>query len=328
MKPFQSRQPIPIALIGMVMIALMVVAAYNTDELPIIGAGATYEAEFTNAAGVRPGNPVKVAGVVVGRVEDVELGEEAVEVSFRVDDAWIGNKSRASVQLNTLLGQRYVAVDPLGDEDLGDGGTIPLDRTDTPYQIIPAINRLSQTVGEIDVAQLSSSLDTMSDTFANTSDDVQSAFDGLARLSTTVTKRNQGLSELLARANRVAGTVASRDEQVARLLKDVNPLLDELTRRREAIHSLLVGTEELSRQLRGLVAENRAELRPALEHLDEVATVLAKNRKNLDAGIDALGPYVHLFTNTVGNGRWFDAYVCGLLPLPLAGANTEGCEAS
>lgn len=328
MKAFQSRNPIPIALIGSLVLAIVVLAAYNTDKLPLVGGGATYTAELSNAAGIRPGNPVKVAGVVVGRVKEVELAGTAVEVTFRIDDAWIGDASTASVQLNTLLGQRYLAVDPLGEETMAEGGVIPLARTDTPYDIIPAINKLSQTVGEIDTDALAESFDALSDTFADTPDDVQAAFRGLSRLSETVTKRNQGLSQLLERADVVAGTVAERDEQITRLVQDVNPLLQELTVRREAIHQLLVGTRDLGVQLSGLVDDNEKTLKPALTRLANVAEVLAANEQNIDASIKAIQPYVHLFTNAVGVGRWFDAYVCGLLPPPLAGINTEGCESS
>lgn len=328
MKPFQSRNPIPIALIGSVLLILLVAAAYNTDKLPLIGGGKTYTAEFSNAAGIRAGNPVKVAGVVVGRVKEVELDGTAVDVTFKIDEAWIGDESTASVQLNTLLGQRYLAIDPQGEGELGDGDTIPLARTQTPYDIIPAINKLSQTVGEIDTDALAASLDTLADTFADTPEDVQSAFRGLTRLSATVTRRNRGLGQLLERTDVVAGTLADRDTQIDRLIRDVNPLLEELTRRREAIHALFVGTQDLSTQLSGLVKDNEKTLRPALTRLANVADVLAENEKNIDASIKAIDPYVHLFTNAVGVGRWFDAYVCGLLPPPIAGMNTEGCESS
>lgn len=328
MKPFQSRNPIPIALIGSVLLVLLVAAAYNTDKLPLIGGGTTYTAEFSNAAGIRAGNPVKVAGVVVGRVKEVELDGTAVDVTFRIDDAWIGDESTASVQLNTLLGQRYLAIDPQGEEELADGDTIPLARTETPYDIIPAVNKLSQTVGEIDTEKLAASLDALSDTFADTPDDVQAAFRGLTRLSATVTQRNRGLGQLLERTDTVAGTLAERDTQIERLIRDVNPLLEELTVRREAIHALLVGTQDLSAQLSGLVADNERTLKPALTRLANVADVLAENQENIDASIKALDPYVHLFTNAVGIGRWFDAYVCGIAPPPIAGMNTEGCESS
>jgi len=95
-------------------------------------------------------------------------------------------------------------------------------------------------------------------------------------------------------------------------------LLAEVRQRRAAISTLLTGTERLSIQLRGLVADNRQQLRPALEQLDRVAAVLQRNQQNLDRALQLEPVFIRLFTNSLGNGRWFDNYVCGLLPPPTA----------
>jgi phospholipid/cholesterol/gamma-HCH transport system substrate-binding protein len=34
---------------------------------------------------------------------------------------------------------------------------------------------------------------------------------------------------------------------------------------------------------------------------------------------------VRLFTNSVGTGRWFDSYLCGLAPPTIGPINPEGC---
>ena len=78
MTPFQNRNPIPIAIIGIVTLLLGLVAAYRIDRLPVIGDGPLYRAEFAQAAGVRSGNPVKVAGVVVGRVRELDVVRDDV----------------------------------------------------------------------------------------------------------------------------------------------------------------------------------------------------------------------------------------------------------
>ena len=94
-----------------------------------------------------------------------------------------------------------------------------------------------------------------------------------------------------------------------------------MSRRRDAIHQLLVGTDELATQLSGLVADNRAQLEPALRKLREVVAVLQRNRDDLEQTIQRMGPFVTAFANVVGNGRWFDSYVDGLLQpyLPTTG---------
>ena len=55
--------------------------------------------------------------------------------------------------------------------------------------------------------------------------------------------------------------------------------------------------------------ENRAELQPALTHLRGVVTVLHKNQDNLDRSLVRLAPFVRVFANNLGNGRWFDTLV-------------------
>ena len=41
--------------------------------------------------------------------------------------------------------------------------------------------------------------------------------------------------------------------------------------------------------------------------------------------IEKLAPFVRQFTNTLGNGRWFDNYICGLLPPSVGPVNPQGC---
>lgn len=325
MRSFQSRRPIPIAIIGSVLLAVLLLAAYNLDSLPLIGKGKVYRAEFSNAAGLRSGDPTKIAGVIVGHVDKVSLHGKHVEVSFDVGGSWVGNTSSASVQLNTLLGQRYLAIAPTGSKELDSDVAIPLDRTQTPYEIVPTLNKLSQTVGDIDVQKLKEAFDAVSDTFSGTPDHVRGALNGLSRLSRTVADRDDSLRSLLQRANVVTTTIGSRDAEVAELVTDLDPLLTELQKRRDAIHGLLTGAQLLATELDGLVADNTNTLRPALEQLSGVAAVLEKNQQNLEAGIKVLAPYTHLFSNAVGVGRWFDAYVCGMVPLSFGGVNSKGC---
>jgi phospholipid/cholesterol/gamma-HCH transport system substrate-binding protein len=325
MMSFQSRNPIPIGIVGLLVLALVSLAAYNVDDLPIIGGGTTYQAYFSEAVGLSPADEVRIAGVKAGEVTDVELDGDAVLVSFRVRDAWVGDRSSASIQIKTLLGAKYLALDPRGDEVLPPGQPIPLQRTVAPFDVVEAFNGLSETVGEIDTEQLAASFETLANTFRGTPDDTAAALRGLSRLSRTIASRDEQLATLLDGANNVSGVLAQRNQEFERLLADGNLLLAELGRRREAISALLDNTQRLSRELRGLVAENREQLRPALEQLDEVAAILQRNQDDLERGIELLAPFVRLFNNTLGNGRWFDNYVCNLVPPREGPINTEGC---
>lgn len=324
---FQSRDPIPIGIVSLLVLALVALSAYYVDELPIIGGGTSYQAHFSEAAGLRPSDEVRIAGVKAGEVSDVTLDGARVLVTFKVKDAWVGDRSSASIQIKTLLGAKYVALEPRGEQRLESDQPIPLSRTASPFDVVDAFNGLSETVGEIDTEQLGRSFETLADTFRGTPDEARGALDGLSRLSRTIASRDDQLAELLDGADNVSGVLADRNQEFERLLADGNLLLEELDRRRDAISALLDNTQRLSAELRGLVAENREQLRPALEALDQVAATLQRNQDDLSDGIEQLAPFVRLFSNTLSNGRWFDNFVCNLTPPREGPINEEGCFA-
>lgn len=329
MTVLRARRPIPVAIISLVVLALVSVAAYHSDRLPLIGGGTTYTAEFSEAGGLQAGDPVSIAGIRVGRVSAVELAGDRVLVAMRVRDAWIGDQTSASIQIRSLLGAKSVSLDPSGTDEMDPDEVIPLARTTAPYDVVEALNGLSGAVQEIDIPALEQSLRTLADTFRNTPAQVRGTLDGLSRLSRTIASRDQQIAHLLAGTHTVSRVLAERNTEFERLLADGNLLLGEVARRREAIGALLTGTQTLSRELRALVAENAQQLRPALAQLDRVAAVLQRNQDNLDRALDLAPATIRLFTNAVGNGRWLDSYVCGLLPPPTGAdpltLNEGGC---
>jgi phospholipid/cholesterol/gamma-HCH transport system substrate-binding protein len=327
MKSFQSRNPVPIAITGLVIMVLGFVVALNADSLPIIGAGTTYTADFSEAAGLKDGDEVRVAGVKVGKVTDVGLDGAQVKVSFRVKDVWLGNKSQATIKIKTLLGQKYLSLDPLGEKALDPASTIPKERTVAPYDVLDAFRDLSSTVNQIDTKQLSKSFETLSQTLSGTPDEVKGALSGLSRLSDTIAKRDSQLSQLLSNTRQISQTLADRDAELTKLLTDGNQLLDEITNREKAISTLLSSSRELSKQLQGLVEDNDKQLTPVLGSLDRLTSMLQRNQDALAEGIKRFAPYIRVFTNTVGNGHWFDNYICGLVLPSMGPVNEQGCNA-
>jgi phospholipid/cholesterol/gamma-HCH transport system substrate-binding protein len=325
----RTRHPILIGLTGLVILTLLAVAAYNVDKLPLVGGGTVYTAQFRDAAGLKAGDPVYIAGVEVGRVTAVELAGDRVRASLRVRNAWLGDQTNAAIEIKTLLGAKSVSLDPRGRHALDPSTPIPLDRTASPYDVVNALSGLSGTLQQVNTVQLAHSLQTLADTFRGTPADVRGTLEGLSRLSQTIASRDEQIHHLLTGTEALTGVLAGRNAEFERLLVDGNLLLAEVRRRREAISALLTDVQALSLQLRGLVADNSAQLRPALQQLDRVAAVLQRNQVNLDRGLQLEPVFIRLFTNTLGNGRWFDNYICGLLPPPTALGplviNERGC---
>ncbi|TDD89668.1 MCE family protein [Saccharopolyspora karakumensis] len=325
MTSFSQRDPLKIGVAGILVLVLAFLLVANYERLPLIS-GTTYTAQFTEAAGLREDNEVRVAGVKVGTVSDVELEGDHVLVSFRVSDTELGDHTTAAIKVKTLLGQKYLALDPQGSKELDNDQPIPLNRTMSPYDVIEAFSDLSKNVDQIDTAQLAKSFETLSSTFKDTPGEVSGALNGLSQLSKTISSRDEQIEHLLNNTTQVSQQLADRNEDFEKLLSDGNLLLQELRARRDSISSLLTGTQELSQQLTGLVDDNQAQLGPTLQQLDKVTKMLQRNQQNLDRSLNTFAPFTRLFSNVLGNGRWFDTYICGMLPPAVGPINQEGCK--
>lgn len=317
-RPFREMNPVLIGVIGIAVIACLLFAAFHVESLPIIGGGTVYKAAFTEAGGLKDGNEVRIAGVKVGKVEKVDLEGDHVLVEFRINDSdtWIGDQTGAAIKVRTLLGEKYLAVFPSGTKPLDPDTEIPTSRTLSPYSVIEAFSGLTKTVQKINTKKLAKAFDTVSTTFANSPKEVKASLRGLSRLSKTVSKRDKKLRTLLSHAREVSKVLSDRNGEFTKLVKDGDKLLKEVRARRKVIHQILVNTTVLSVQLTGLVKDNEKQIKPALKNLASVVAVLQKNENNLDKSIRSLATFVKLFGNVVGTGRWFDAYIQNLVPLP------------
>ena len=303
-----------IGAVGILVILALTAASFMLDSIPIVGAGPKYKAHFSEAAGLTDGNEVRVAGVKVGVVTDVELDGDKVLVEFRAKDAWLGDDTRASIQIKTVLGQKYLALAPAGNNEIDRSEPIPLERTVAPYDVVTAFSSAAETLDEINDDKLADSLDTLTETMQASPEEFRGAVDGVARLSQTISSRDAELRELLEATRTSSKILADRNDDFRRLILGTGQLLGELNARSESLKVVLAATRGLSSQLRILVAENEAEFGPTLQSLDSALGILTEHEDQLKKSIHNLAPFYRLYANMLGTGRWFDSVVTNLIP--------------
>jgi phospholipid/cholesterol/gamma-HCH transport system substrate-binding protein len=320
MKPFRERNPVVIGAASLAVVALLVMAAFRAQDLPVIGGGDTYSADFSESGGLKANDEVRIAGVRVGKVDAVELDGNHVKVSFRVEsDSGFGKETGAAIKVKTLLGAMYLSLQPAGAGQLPEGAEIPVERTSSPYDVVDAFSGLAETSDKIDTDQLAESLGTLADLTRNTPEEFRDALDGVSQLSANIAARDGQINTLLKNLDRVSTVLDDRDEDIVGLMKDSDVLFRALVARRDAVHNLLVSTSGLSKELTTLIRQSRADLKPALEHLENVLAVLNKNEDNLDNSLRLMAPFYRVFASTLGNGPWFDTYIQNLPPVPKVG---------
>lgn len=307
MKSFTERDPVRAAIVGSVLVLAVLALAFNFPKLPLVGDGPEYRAAFTDAGGLQIGEDVRVAGIKVGAVSDIELDGSHVVVSFHLKGTTLGSKTRAAIEIRTLLGQHYLSLTPDGPGELPPGSEIPLGRTTTPLNIVPAFQELTETIEQIDTEQLAQSYSALAGVLRKTAPEVRGTLDGLSALSRSIAKRDGQIQELFSRARSVSGTLAARDKELGELFADSDAVLGVLNDRRRAIRRIISGTDDLADQISGLVADNRETLTPMLRKLRAVVRVLNANDKQLDELIGNMTVYAREFVNVGGTGRWFDS---------------------
>lgn len=295
--------------IGLVVTFLVVLAALNAGRLPFIGhGGREVTANFVDASGIEAGDPVEIAGVRVGQVEELTMGRGFIAVRFTVtDDVRLGDLTTARIKVGNLLGSKFLQVIPAGTGPLA--GTIPLDRTAPAYDVTEALGDLTRTADPIDTAQLEQALTSISTTFADSGPDVRASVRGLSQIARTIADRDSEVASLLTRSEQLTSSLDASRGDIAGLVRDAGDLLTELDRRRTAIRGLIVHTTELSRQLRGFVRDNQEQLTPALDALSAVTGQLEDRQDDLTATLGAVAQFARVFVNTIGGGPWFDSYI-------------------
>ncbi|WP_067816000.1 MCE family protein [Nocardia inohanensis] len=312
-----KRSPAFMGGIGLLMVVLVTVSAFSLDKLPIIGAGTKYTAEFSEAAGLKKGNEVRIAGVKVGTVQDVSLDGDKVLVGFRTQDAWIGDETTASIQIKTLLGQKYLALDPKGAHAANPSKAIPLSRTVSPYDVVDAFSDAARNVEETDTDQLAQSFKVLSQAFSGTPQELRGSIDGVARLSESLAKRDDQLKQLFAATKKTSKVLADRNAEFERLLANGGQLLAELNVRQSAISQLLTGAKTIAAELSALVADNEEQIGPALTNLRKTIEILNDHQADISKTLTLAAPFYGLYANVLGTGRWFDAVITNLIPPAL-----------
>jgi phospholipid/cholesterol/gamma-HCH transport system substrate-binding protein len=313
MKSFQERNPVIIGTVGVTLVLGVIAVALNYNKLPFVNKTTEYSAYFAEAGGLLAGSAVQASGYPVGQVDSIDLDGPRVLVKFTVaDDVRMGDRTEAAIKTKSLLGAKILEVSPRGDGTLS--APIPLERTTSPYQLPDALGDLSNTISGLNTNQVSDSLHVLADTFKDTPPDVKIAVQGVARFSETLDKRDAELRNLLANAAKVTGVLGQRSDQVVSLIADTNTLLIQLRSQSGALDQISGNISAVTRQITGLIADNRSVLKPALDKLNGVLTIIDNHKAQVQESIKRLNAYAMSLGESVSSGPFFKAYLANLLP--------------
>lgn len=219
------------------------------------------------------GEDVRVAGISVGKVADVRLRADDVEVELDVtDDVVVGDRSSVRVQLLTAVGGYFVSLIPPSGRVTDTSRTIPADRVTVPYTIADTLQELPRITDEVDGDPIESTLAQVADGLGENSKSLRHLIDGMRSISTIVDKQRRQVDAILAMASNYMTTFANSREFVFELIRKVNVALSQF-------YTYRAGFSEAYRQLGGGVLQRLggAVSNFYLNHSDQIyAAVVAR----------------------------------------------------
>ncbi|HBO68715.1 MAG TPA: hypothetical protein DD658_00565 [Deltaproteobacteria bacterium] len=294
------------AKVGIFVLLGLVVLTYFTFRVSKWGGigeqGYKLTVDFETAAGLEPKANVKMAGVPVGKLEEILLVENRARLVLRVQDGVrIPVDSIASIQTQGLLGEKYVEILPgrNAEQFLPEGGrvanTIPPANLD---EIIRKVSLISEDLKKF--------TETLSMTFGTEegrkamSDILRNVQETTEVLRAVVTANEERLNRILVNVDVLSADLkeisSANKEDLRATISNLRAFSETL---KNETPGLAKNLQEMGERVSGLIGENRENIKASIENLksasakldntlDSAGRVLAR----IDRGEGTLGKLV------------------------------------
>jgi len=288
-----GRSPLAV---GVALLALAVLATYFSfaKDIPFVNEPYVIDAAFRDTAGIKAHSPVRIAGVEVGEVKQVEhtrpgAQSAVVTLALRGKGLPVHRDARAKIRPRIFLeGNFFVDLSPgtAGSGEMDEGATIPASRTTTPVQfdqVLQALqsdtrNDLRTVFREVGRAQDDGGAKAFNDSLRYQ----PAAYKFSAIVSEALLGKRPGdLGDWIRDQGVVAGAIDAQPQKLRALVVDFNETAAALADRESALRTA-VG--ELPRTLRAAP--------PALNALRAAFPDVRRFSQGARPGIRSLGPTV------------------------------------
>lgn len=338
MKSFRDRNPYLVGVVSVLVIGALTGFAFAVGLLRLLDDTYTVRAEFADAAGLKTGDDVRLAGIKVGRVEGVAVEREQGRVLVTLEinrGIEVRDNATAEIALATLLGSKYVKLDDAmeGTEELdgfcdGAPDTVAAERCvdgaplityerageRVPFDIFELTRIATEGIQELDTENVNQFVSDLADLTEGRRESLTELITTIDDVSVAITSRDRELGELLARAEDLSATLAEKDDTLVALIDQSRAILALLDARRAELAAALGEGAVAVTGLADLIDANREELDRLLTNLRPTLEVVASQQDDIDRALPWAGPGFLNQTLAGSHGPWLDIFVRGLGP--------------
>ena len=268
--------------------------------LPGCGGGGDHievTAVFDSAVGVYETGDVLSLDSAIGTVKDVELTDDNVRVVMALrDDVPLPADVRATIEAQTVLGERNVTLFPAWTEELesagaptlADGDTIPIERTSVPVEPDEALQAFNELVASLDADVVGGLITDSATILDGRGERIGASIDAATNLTETLVAIDAPMLEAAASLNQVASVLNDRDAQLRSLIDDFGVAVEVLAGEREQVQGLLSSMVDLSGQVTAILDVHGERLPRTIATLVAAMQVVETNRDTVTVLADNL----------------------------------------
>ena len=277
--------------VAVVLVAVVVLLSGGSDY--------TVHAQFVSASQLVKGNEVKVSGVTVGSVEDVELtddGQADVTLTINGDGYYpVRHDTRAIIPQASLSGvaNRYVDLQLGGGDqaDIDDGGTLPTTSTEAAVDL----DQIFDTFDPKTRAGVSSSVEFLRDFQAGSEDEANAALHQLnpalassSRLLQEVNRDTPDLKRFVDETAKLVTDVSARDDALSGLVRNLATTTSAMTSNGEALGESIGLLPDVLRKANSTFVDLRGSLDDLTPLVDDAKPIVADKVRPLLAQVRPL----------------------------------------
>lgn len=306
---------IKFAIFGLVM-AVLTAFLFLVFSDSRTGATNEYSAVFKDASRLKSGDTVRIAGIRVGTVKDVELqADRSVLVTFDADkNTVLTTGTQAAIRYLNLVGDRYLELvdTPDSTQIVPAGGQIPEDRTAPALDLdvlLGGLKPVIQGLNPEDVNGLTTSLIQILQGQGGTLD---SLFSRTSSFSNSLADNSQVIEELITDLRTVLDTLAQDGDEFSGAIDKLEQLVSGLSADRDPIGTAITSLDNGTASLADLLGRGRAPLANTVDELNRLAPLVDNDLDRLDATIQRLPETYRKLARVGSYGAWFPYYICGI----------------
>lgn len=302
-RPIEAYHPVWLGTASVAVLTLVIATIVGFGKLSV--GRSDYQAQFAQAAQLRPGDQVTVAGIEVGTVKNVALSGDHVTVRFTVGNGVrIGDASRAAIKLTTLLGRRYVELSPAGDGELP-SRTIALANTSVPYNLQATLADATTTFEQVDAERIAESMAELSNGLSGVPEALPEALRNVRSLATVIAARRDQIGSLLHNLDTLTGVIRDQKADLGALVIQGADLLRTINARQASLHRLLDGLTALVDTLKTLFDDEPA-INELLANMAQFAGMAASHDALVRNTLQVMPVAFRNLANASGSGTALD----------------------